>query len=91
MSPKLFTRLVGAVYTASAAIALSVAYLSGAPDDLTGRAEHGSLAVGMLPLSPVHNLVHLVIGLVALLACRSTPGSISVARADSSRSMSCSA
>jgi hypothetical protein len=76
----LFTRLVGGLYTLSAGVALAATYLTGNPALASGAPEHGPLAVGMLPVSPVHNLVHLVIGLVAILACRSTSGSISVAR-----------
>jgi hypothetical protein len=34
----------------------------------------------MLPLSPVHNLIHLVIGLAALLTCASAPAARSLSQ-----------
>lgn len=76
MPPKVFSFAVACLYTGSAAIGLMLAYLAG-----TGSSEPVNLAVGILPLSPVNNLVHLVIGLAALATCRNVGASTSMARA----------
>lgn len=75
MPPKFFSLAVACLYTGSAAVGLTLAYLAGG-----GSSEPVSLAVGILPLSPVHNLVHLVIGLGALVTCRNVGASVSMAR-----------
>jgi hypothetical protein len=73
--PRIFTFAVACLYSGLAVVGLALAFLAhqGAPEP-TG------LAVGILPLSPVYNLVHLVIGLCALLACMSMAASVSLAR-----------
>ena len=65
MPPRTFTFVAACLYSGLAVVGLGLAFLAH-----KGSAGPASLAVGILPLSPAYNLVHLVIGLVALLACR---------------------
>lgn len=75
MPPRTFTFVVACLYSGLAVVGLGLAFLAH-----EGSAGPASLAVGILPLSPVYNLVHLLIGLVALLACMNAGASVSLAR-----------
>ena len=80
MNTRTFALIFGIVFLAAGVAGFIPQLLQPGEGGAIAGGQHHEMLLGMFPVSPVHNVVHLLFGLWGLAASRSASGAVTYAR-----------